>query len=95
MRNARRFNCATCEWGRHCDASNPAPFKQWIIEGGPKKIELDTCPLPMISDYSRALLRLHSHYRAGHLLNPGGRTGLLKQPNDYLEAMELLNSLMG
>jgi len=49
----------------------------------------------MITDFSHSLLRLHSHYRAGHMLCPDGKPGLLNQPNDYLEAMELLNQLMG
>lgn len=82
--NAEAFNCEHCPWGRHCDETRPAPYKQWVIK---KVIESDVCLLPMITQESRFLLRLHEHYRRGLLAREGG---ILEQPNYYLEAMELL-----
>lgn len=84
--DADRFQCATCTWGRHCDASNPAPFKQWVID---RVIESDICLLPMITSMSNQYLRMHRHYSNGFLAQAGG---VCDQPNLYLEAMELLDS---
>lgn len=83
---ASLFDCRTCTWGRHCDEANPAPIAQWKIEG---VIESRVCFLPMITEQSRFLLRLHSHYQ-NHWLPYDG--GLLSQPNYFLEAMEIINS---
>lgn len=57
----------------------------------PGVIESATCLLPMITPQSRFLIRMHRHYRNGWLPYEGG---LLEQPNYYLEAMELIDSLM-
>lgn len=82
--NAEAFNCDHCPWGRHCDETRPAPFKQWSIKN---VIESNVCLLPMITPESRFLLRLHEHYKSGHMARDGG---ILEQPNFYLEAMEVL-----
>jgi hypothetical protein len=49
-------------------------------------IESNVCLLPMITVESRFLLRLHEHYKKGHMARVGG---VLEQPNFYLEAMEV------
>jgi len=54
-------------------------------------MEFKTCLLPMITDESRLLLRLHSHYKRSVLMVPD--KGPLEQPNGYLQAMELLDQL--
>ena len=81
----KKFQCATCTWGRHCDESNPAPFAQWSIPG---VIESRTCLLPMITDDSHRWLRLHRHY-ANHILPHAG--GLCDQPHGYIQALEVLD----
>jgi len=83
--NAEAFNCERCPWGRHCDETRPAPIKQWVIKN---VIETNVCLLPMITPESRFLLRLHDHYKKGHMAREGG---ILEQSNFYLEAMEILN----
>lgn len=77
---------------KHCDedgglenSRGPAPFAKWAINGVG---EFRTCLLPMITRETEYLLRLHQHYRAGHLPLSGG---VLDQPNAYLQAMELLD----
>jgi hypothetical protein len=52
-------------------------------------IESNVCLLPMITQESRFLLRLHEHYKQGHMARAGG---ILEQSNFYLEAMEVLTS---
>lgn len=56
----------------------------------PGVIESDTCLKPMVTERAAQLLRLHSHYKAGHLLVAGG---VYDQPNYYLEAMAHLDAL--
>jgi hypothetical protein len=84
--NADSFNCERCPWGRHCDDSNPAPFAKWVIKG---VIESRTCLLPMVTQQSTFLLRMHSHYR-GRILPYDG--GILDQPNYYIEMMEAISA---
>jgi hypothetical protein len=50
-------------------------------------IESNTCLLPMITDQSRFLLRMHTHYENRVLPYQGG---ILDQPNYYIEAMEVI-----
>lgn len=78
------FRCESCSWGRHCDVTRPAPFAKWKIAG---VIESRTCLLPMISPFSRLMLQLYGHYTRRILPRSGG---LLDQPNQYTEAMEIL-----
>lgn len=82
--NAEAFKCETCQWGRHCDETRPAPYAQWSIRG---VIESNVCLLPMITQESRFLLKMHEHYRNKVLPHSGG---ILDQPNYYAEAMEIL-----
>lgn len=90
---SERFNCAKCPWGanargKHCDESNPADFAKFVIEiGGRPFMASTSCFLPKITPASRALLRLHMHYRNGLLAQAGG---ISDQPALYVEAMELL-----
>lgn len=84
LQNRSKFDCNNCTWGRHCDASNPAPIKKWVI---PDYFESDICFLPMITDRSLFFIRLANHYRRGILFDSGG---LMRQPNAYLEAMDLI-----
>jgi hypothetical protein len=48
-----------------------------------------TCPLPLITQFSREMMRLNIHYRAGKLWDGGG---LRDQPAAYLKAMEIIES---
>jgi len=56
----------------------------WLIDG---VLESRTCPLPMISEWSRAMVRLYGHYKQ-HFLPFAG--GLMEQPVAYVEAMEII-----
>lgn len=56
----------------------------------PGVIESRTCLKPMVTDTSAELLRLHQHYRAGHLFSAGG---VGDQPAYYLEAMAAIEAL--
>jgi len=82
-----KFNCQACRWQRHCDDRNPAPFPMFVVPV--IGLESRTCPLPMITDFSRALLRLYAHYK-NQLLPFAG--GLYDQPNLYTEAMETIDA---
>jgi hypothetical protein len=84
--NADAFNCETCQWGRHCDERNPAPFAKWVIRG---VLESKTCLLPMVTPQSKLLLRLHEHYENGVLPYAGG---ILDQPNYFTEMMETISA---
>lgn len=82
-----KFDCQHCRFNRHCDASNPAPLKMFVIEA--IGLESDTCLLPMITPLSNQLMRLYSHYK-NQLLPFSG--GLYDQPAVYAEAMELIDA---
>ena len=56
----------------------------------PGIIESRTCLKPMVSAHSAELLRLHQHYRAGHLFCAGG---VADQPHYYNEAMAAIEAL--
>lgn len=88
MANAASFNCAECSH-RFCGEGIPnsngkAPYVKWRIKGVG---DFDSCLLPMITEQSNFLIKLHQHYQKGILMQAGG---LLDQPNKYLEAMELI-----
>jgi hypothetical protein len=53
-------------------------------------IESRTCLLPMITQQSRYLLRMYTHYKNRLLPHAGG---LLDQPHYYIDAMEILADL--
>jgi hypothetical protein len=83
--NAKRFNCKKCEWGRHCDEKNPAPFEKWEI---PEiNLKSKTCLLPMITSESQSMLSLFRFYQNNQLALSGG---VLEQPAKYLEAMKTI-----
>lgn len=84
MANRDKFNCQACRWHRHCDENNPAPFVMWVIPG---VIESRTCLLPMVTERETGLIRLYQHYKENKLPLAGG---LLDQPNNYVEAMEII-----
>lgn len=46
----------------------------------------------MVDALSSTLIRLFWHYKAGYLPRPGG---LLDQPNAFIEAAELIESVQG
>ena len=86
------FNCTYCKWGRHCDASNPAPRKQWrIAYRGEIVAELDICPKPMLTADSETMLQVYPHWQAGRLPMVGG---FLDQPHAYMKAMELIDTVV-
>lgn len=87
--------CSTCKH-RHCDETGaipgsrgpaPIPFKHVGIIN----IETRVCLLPQVTDFSWLLLRLFRHYKNGHLYSP--QVGPLEQPDVYIRAMELLDSV--
>lgn len=46
----------------------------------------------MVTEASLSLLKLHRHYKNGMLFLEGG---LMNQPNTYLDAMQLIESIKG
>ena len=89
--NADSFNCETCIH-HNCDSDGgrvgskgPGYNGQWEIKG---VIRSNTCLLPMVTDFSRACLRLYRHYKNGVLLRAGG---LYDQPNIYIDAMGVVD----
>ncbi|GAB2507104.1 hypothetical protein GCM10008940_06270 [Microbulbifer agarilyticus] len=56
----------------------------------PGVLESRTCFKPMVTEQSATLLRLHQHYRAGHLFSAGG---VGDQPAYYLDAMATIDAL--
>lgn len=56
----------------------------------PGVLESRTCLKPMVTEEAAALLRLHRHYRAGHLWQAGG---IGDQPHYYNEAMAAIEAL--
>lgn len=85
--NRDKFNCQACPWNRHCDDSNPAPFPMFAIED--IGLESHTCLLPMVTDESRQMMRLYSHYKNGALPFAGG---ILDQPEAFSDAMAVIDS---
>jgi hypothetical protein len=89
----RPFDCQRCTWGRHCDESKPAPFKQWeFTHRGAVVFQSNICPLPMVTSESNALVRAYGHYRKGYLPYAGG---MQDQPLLYVRAMEFLGQVFG
>ncbi len=86
--NADQFNCDQCAWGRHCDKSNPAPIKQWVIDG---VIESDTCLKPMITHQTNELIQLYKHFNKNRYPLSGG---LLDQPQAFITAMNIIEETM-
>lgn len=85
------FVCGACVWGRHCDASRPAPFPQWsIVYYGERIFEGNTCPLPTVPPWARELTSLYRHFK--HSVFPFAG-GLLEQPAFYKRAMEILDGV--
>lgn len=54
-------------------------------------IESDVCFKPQITADTYRITKLYNHYKNGVLLYGGG---LLEQPAAYLEAMELIETLI-
>lgn len=96
-----QFNCRQCRLGHHCDEGRqwavwddknhrvvqsvgPADFDMLEIPG---TIVSRTCFLPLITDESRMLLRLHGHYKQHHLPDAGG---VMDQPSVIMEAIEVI-----
>ena len=82
--NRKEFDCVNCIYGRHCDESNPAAYPQWVIPG---VIESRTCLLPMVTSFSKEMLRIYPHWDRGVMPFPGS---LYEQPNIVLQAMEII-----
>jgi len=84
-RNAKKFNCDKCPWGRHCDESNPAPFAKWEI---PEiNLKSKVCLLPMVTHESQQAIDLYGFYKDRVLAVSGG---VLDQPHKYLESMKTI-----
>lgn len=93
-RNRENFDCNTC-LRKHCDETRersgsigPADFPLYSI---PNVIESHVCLLPMITPWSRQMLQLYEHYKAGHLATGGG---VLEQPAVYLDAMATIDRVL-
>lgn len=86
--NREQFNCQACPFHRHCDDSNPAPFPLFVVEE--IGLESRTCLLPMITDESRFLMQMFSHYKNGLLPFDGG---VLDQPAGFGEAMAHIDAM--
>ena len=89
-KNLDSFNCAKCRWGRHCNKSNPAPYEIFEIKLDGLNIKQNTCFLPEVDNDSLFLLKMHSHYIDGHLMNQGG---VANQGAYYLQAMRFIGWL--
>jgi hypothetical protein len=84
-KNSERFNCEKCEWGRHCNESNPAPFPKWEIPQINLKSKI--CLLPMVTAEAQEAIRLYGFYKQKILALSGG---VLEQPDKYLKAMQTI-----
>lgn len=87
LRNRKDYDCAACKWGRHCDDSNPAPYRKFVLKGFMKS---RTCFLPMVTPRASYLIELFQHYQSNHLFVPGG---VSSQPHVYMHAMSKLSEL--
>lgn len=77
--NAEDFaKCATCR--------GDCPPKDVEIKG---VVRTKGCLYRMVTDTSRNLLSLYSHYKAGHLLCAGG---VGDQPAAYVDAMQIIDT---
>ena len=91
--DGERFNCEACRVGHWCDADfrwpgsrGPAPHPLFTIKG---VIDTRTCLLPMVTDFSRELLRWRGHYH-NHFLPLAG--GMQDQPAAFLDALIYIDS---
>jgi hypothetical protein len=66
------------------------PFPKWEIKGVLE--QTNRCPRKDLDAESLAYLPLYSMYRSGHLWRSGG---VRRQPARYLEAMRLIESIIG
>lgn len=87
-RNAKDFDCQSCSL-KYCDedgllpgsrGKSPPPLKPWVIDG----MEFDVCPMMQITPFSRHLITLHNKTAKGLLMD------MLRQPNAYLQAIEII-----
>ena len=71
--------------------SNPAPDPApWLFElAGGAVVEMNTCPLPAITEFSKTMLRLHPYWLKGWPLVAGG---FLDQPARYVALMETIDA---
>jgi len=97
-RNQKDFNCNHCVNEYHC--TETVGDENWPLSRGvapikfasiPGVIDSNVCLKPMITQASMFYLRMHSHYKNGVLPYSGG---LLDQPAVYLQAMELIDSIL-
>ncbi len=85
------FNCKNCQWGRHCDETNPHSYDAFKITLYEDIIyEGRVCPKGSIRPFERQMLALHTHYKNGLLPFSGG---LLDQPHIFSEAMLIIEQV--
>ena len=86
------FDCKNCKLGRHCDedkiiegSKGPANYERYLF----KEIGFSSrvCPLPLVTAKSTQFIRLYKSFDKGVLVKSGG---LIEQPNQYIEAMEII-----
>lgn len=86
-----KFDCQTCR-ARHCDhdgeltnSIGPAAFDLYEIPG---VVRSRVCLLPMVTDWSREMLRLYGHFKNSVFPFSGG---VYEQPRRYMQAMEIID----
>jgi len=91
--NPKAFDCKQCQWGRHCDDSNPATHNRFKLTLGKETIyEARVCPKPIVLDdeFSLQMLADHVHYR-NRVLPFGG--GTYEQPHIFMQAMSVIEQV--
>lgn len=89
--NPDQFDCARCKWGKHCNKDNPAPTDIFRLKHGDYEVKQNTCFLPEFDQAASMMLKLHAHYRDGHLLCAGG---IADQPAPYIASMRWITWLL-
>jgi len=89
--NAKDYNCNTCQWGRHCDESNPHTYDAWKVTLYKEVIyEGRVCPKGTMGSFEMQMLRDHVHYKNGVLPFSGGS---YEQPNVFMQTMAIIEQV--
>ncbi len=89
--NAKDFDCQHCQWGRHCDESNPHTHDAWVIKLYKAVIyEGRVCPKGTMEPFALQMLDDFTHYQNSILPFGGGR---YDQPNIFMQAMSIIQQV--
>lgn len=80
------LNCTSCTESQKHYRGCTTPAHEPFIYGD---IEFYRCPVHEITEVSYFMIRMHTHYEKGFLLQFGG---IINQPLKYLESMEVITS---